>query len=373
MRIVIDARMAIAKGYGIGRYVYNLIENLAAIDRRDEFTLLVNDDFLLPIVNKASNFKLLRVNIKWLSIEEQIRIPMLLNKLRLNLFHAASFAVPVIQPCRTVAAIYDLIHMVFPEHYTWLHRLYYQIVLRQALRNAKMIITISESSKKDLLSYYDIPDNKIAIAYPAVESKFRPISDRSAIDDFKRRHGLPGHFILHVGNRKKHKNIPGLIAAYSLLNERNKESHFLVLSGPRDNETAALVGKFHVESRIIFAGDIAEDELPLIYNAADVFVFPSLYEGFGLPPLEAMACGVPVVTSNVSSLPEVVGPAGVTIDPKNSAAIALAIAQILSDANFKERLIKRGLAQAQRFSWENCARSTLKVYEKAALMKEKEF
>jgi glycosyltransferase involved in cell wall biosynthesis len=355
--------MVIGKDYGIGRYVYNLLENMIALNRQDEFTLLVNDDWLLPLVNDCPNFKLLKVGIKWLSLEEQVLIPLVLRRLRPDLFHAASFAVPLIQPCRTVVTIYDLIHLVFPGHYTLLHRFYFQVVLRWALRRAAKIITISESSRSDLVSFYGLPKGKIEIAYPAVDAKFKPL-DRGSIANFKKKRGLPDHFVLYVGNRKQHKNIPGLIAAYSKFREQDRGAHYLVLSGSADEATASLARRYRVEDRLFYAQNIADDELPLMYNSADVFVFPSLYEGFGLPALEALACGVPVIASNVSSLPEVVGDAGILVDPRDPDSLAAAIGRAANDPELARRLRERGPLRSAQFSWQKCARETLQIYRR---------
>jgi alpha-1,3-rhamnosyl/mannosyltransferase len=362
MRIVIDARMVTGKDYGIGRYVYNLLENMIVLNRQDKFTLLVNDDFLLPLVKNSSNFKLLKVGIKWLSLEEQVRIPMVVKRLRPDLFHAASFAVPLIQPCRTIVTIYDLIHLVFPEHYTWLHRFYFQVVLRQALRSVSKIITISESSKNDLISYYGLPKSKIEVVFPAVEDRFKPIADRGVIAAFKKKHGLPEHFVLYVGNRKKHKNLSGLLAAYARFCEQDKGPHYLVLSGPKEEVTAALARRYRIEDRLVYAQKFADDELPLMYNSADIFVFPSFYEGFGLPVLEAMACGLPVITSNVSSLPEVAGDAGILVDPYDVAGLAAVIKRVVSDPALAQSMREKGLRQAGGFSWQRCAGETLALY-----------
>ncbi len=361
MRIVIDARMVASKNYGIGRYMYNLIENLIPLASRDEFTLLVNDDFLRPLVGRAPNFELLNVNIKWLSLAEQFRLPRVLGRLRPDLFHAASFAVPLVQPCRTVATIYDLIHLVFPEHYTLLHRLYFRLVLPRALRRAAKVITISRCSRGDLVSYYGLPENKIAIVYPAVEEKFRPAGDRRALADFKRRHRLPDRFVLYVGNRKRHKNLAGLLAAFAKLGPEAR-SHRLVLSGRPDEATALLAGRYGIADRLAYAPDVSDDELPLLYGAADVFVFPSLYEGFGLPPLEALACGTPTVVSNTSALPEVVGAAALQADPCDPDGLAAAIGRVLSDGDLARRLRELGPRRAAEFSWRKCAEETLAVY-----------
>jgi len=363
MQVVIDARMVDSKGFGLGRYVYNLLKNLIKIDQANQYTLLVNDDFLAPLVANASNFNLLKVNIPWLSVFEQIKIPWVIRKLKPDLFHATSFSAPMLQPYPTIVTICDLIHLVFPEHYSLLHKFYFKFFLKKVLNKAKRVITISECSKRDIISHYNIPQEKVTVTYLAVEESFQPIGEQDKINDFKQRMGLPKRFILYVGTRKKHKNIAGLIKAYSLL---PREDCFLVLSGSMDQALLDLIKKYKVEDRVVCIGKIEDSELPLLYNAADLFVFPSRYEGFGLPPLEAMACGVPVVTSNAASLPEVVGDAARLVDPDNSKEMAMAMSKVLNQENLRKELIQKGIMRARLFSWEKCARETLNLYKEAS-------
>jgi glycosyltransferase involved in cell wall biosynthesis len=366
MHVLIDARMAGSTQFGIGRYVINLIKNLPKIDKELRLSILVNDDFFLKTDEQTGYFTVIKANIKWLSISEQLYIPSIIRKIKPDVFHAPSFAVPVIQPCPTVVTIHDLIHLLFPEHYSLLHKAYYGFFLKTALKNAARIITVSQSSKKDLLSHYNIPDAKIEVTYEGVEDSFRPIHDKNRLNLFKNKYHLPDQFILYVGNRKKHKNLERLVEAYSKFRKQDESRHYLVLSGLKDKNVERLAFKHKVKEWVVFSGHVDEEEMPLLYNSANLFVFPSLYEGFGLPPLEALACGVPVITSNAASLPEIIGGAGMLVCPQNSEEIAAAMSKVLSDKVLRKELIEKGMAQAGLFSWEECARKTLMVYRRAA-------
>ncbi|MBU0672795.1 MAG: glycosyltransferase family 4 protein, partial [Candidatus Margulisbacteria bacterium] len=291
MKILLDARMVVAKDFGMGRYLYNLLKELANIDQENDYVIMVNDDYLADLLKPAKNFRLLKVGLKWLGLMEQFRLPGIIKKVQPDIFHAGSFVVPLVQPCPTIATIYDLIHVRYPKRYFWLHSIYYNLVLRKALMTVKRIITISEFSKNDLVAFYKLPKELIRVAYPAVEEAFCQIKDRALVDSFRQQRGLPERFILYVGNRKKHKNLLCLLTAYSKLATGRQLDHKLVLSGPEDNETKAFLKRYNIEGGVIFAGMVRDSDLALLYNAADLFVFPSLFEGFGLPPLEAMACG----------------------------------------------------------------------------------
>lgn len=365
MRILIDARMVTARNFGIGRYVYNLLAALLELDRANSYSLIVNDDYLADLVKSAPNFSLIKAKARWLSLREQFEIPRIVKRVRPDLFHAASFVVPFVQSCPTVATIYDLIHVIFPEHYSLLHKIYYNLFLKMTIKKVCRLITISESSRNDIAEYYGYPADRISIAYPAVGPLFRPVDDQAAISAFRSKYDLPDKLILYVGNRKKHKNVAGLVKAYALLPDRIKAQYALVLSGTSDPALDDLARGQKVADRVRYLGNIPDEELPLAYNAAELFVFPTLYEGFGMPPLEAMACGIPVVTSNVASIPEVVGDAAVLVDPTKTSQLADAMARVLGNNELKAQLRSRALEQAERFTWKACAQNTLKAYQEA--------
>jgi glycosyltransferase involved in cell wall biosynthesis len=243
-------------------------------------------------------------------------------------------------------------------------------MLKAVTRKASEIIVDSYSTQKDLLSALDIAKDKISVIYPAIGDAFHPVGDQKHIESVRERYGLPVKYILYVGPWKPHKNIGRLIKAFYQVRRDSKLPHKLVIGGetdPRFSEGPRLASQLGLREEIIFPGYIRDEDLPCVYCGADIFVFPSLYEGFGLPPLEAMACGTPVVTSNVSALPEVTGNAAVLVNPYKVVEIAEAIYKVLSNDSLRDTLRRKGLERAKEFSYEEFARKTLKVYEKALM------
>ncbi|MFC1568318.1 glycosyltransferase family 4 protein [Candidatus Margulisiibacteriota bacterium] len=365
MHVLIDARMATSKKFGFGRYVHNLLKQFTLLDQQDRFTFLVNDLALAEWGKIAPNIDFHKVDIKWLSVSEQLWLPLVIRKIRPDVFFSPTFIAPVVQPCPTVIAIHDLMHVIFSKHYFIFHKIYYGLFLRSAAKNAKMLITKSGNSKRDIMRYYGIPEEKIVIIPDGVEAEFKPIRDVERIKAFRQKLDLPPKFILFVGARKVNKNIEGILAAYSVFCGQNSQ-YSLVLSGNQDAKTSALAKKYRIEDKIAYIGEIEEADLPLLYNSADLFLSPSLYEGFGLPHLEAMACGLPVIASNASSLPEVVGDAGILVDPRRPDDIAAAMVRVLGDKELKDDLVRKGLERAKKFSWEISASGTLDVCRNAS-------
>lgn len=365
MHILIDARMAVSKKFGFGRYVYNLLEQFGRLAPRDRFTFLVRDDFLSGPAAAAGNASLYRTNLKWLSIVEQFALPGLIRKISPDVFFSPTFIAPVIQPRPTVISVHDLMHVVFSDHYSFVHKLYYGWVLRRALKKTKAVITKSESSKRDLIKYYGLPESKIVIVHDGVESHFQPVEDEDRISALKKKYGLPDNFLLFIGGFKVNKNIEGILKALNLLGGERK------LVAVSDNNAAIrlLAEKYNIAGKLVCLESVAENDLPLLYNAADLFVSPSLYEGFGLPHLEAMACGTPVVAANASSLPEIVGDAGILVDPNVPEEIAAAMKKILGDEGLRQEMYNKGVARARLFRWDACARQTLAVCRQAGGVK----
>jgi glycosyltransferase involved in cell wall biosynthesis len=249
---------------------------------------------------------------------------------------------------------------LFPRKLVW----FYKLMVKR-LQRAEVIITISEFSKKDIIAYTGIPASRVRVIYLGVESHFAPLTSQPALADILSRYELkPKQFVLYVGNTMPHKNVRRTAEAVKIVRCKYP-GIVLAVAGARDRYRADLekaVMDMGVSDGVRFLGPIPEDELPLLYNAAAVFIFPSLYEGFGLPVLEAMACGTPVVTSNAASLPEVVGDAAITIDPRSSEAIATAVQSVLEDPCLAAELSRRGVERARGFSWKRAAEQHLSVY-----------
>ena len=293
-----------------------------------------------------------------------------------DLFHATEHLLPRFSKVRTVFTLHDLIFLFHPETHKPLNRWFLTLMMPRFLRAADAIIAVSECTRRDAIRFYGITEEKITVIYEGVSPRFRPASPE-AVRAVREKYSLPEHFILYVGTIEPRKNLTALLEAFH---------HFLAtcssLSAPCDLRPATcdlrlvIVGKkgwlyesfFHrlrelgLDDRVIFTGYVPDEDLPAIYSAADLFVFPSLYEGFGLPVLEAMACGVPVVCSNTSSLPEVAGDAALLVDPTDVRALAGAMERVLMDKHLRAELRAKGLERAERFTWEGAARETLEVY-----------
>jgi glycosyltransferase involved in cell wall biosynthesis len=362
MKIAIDARPAEKERFGIAKYTYELIMALKDIPTGHDYVLLVNTNKLADFVVQQKNFRLYKIKSKWLGLGEQFEIPLALKKIRPDVFHATSFVVPVWQVVPTIVTIHDLIHLIFPEHYGLKHKIYFRLILKSILSRTQKIIAVSKSTKRDLINWYGIENQKIVVIYHGVSNQFRPIDDPRQIDIFKRQHSLPERFILYIGNRKRHKNLKGLFRAFANFKKFDKDQYYLVISGEQDHETEKLAGESGVKDWLVYTGKVLENELPLLYNSASLFVFLSLYEGFGLPPLEAMACGVPVIASNVSSLPEVVGEGGILVNPMETEQVGRLMQNVLTNSSLAEELKIKGLRQAANFTWEKCAMQTLEAY-----------
>jgi len=239
---------------------------------------------------------------------------------------------------------------------------------RRSTRRARRVITISESTKRDAVRLLNLDANKIDVAVPGVDAEFYQPIDTAALENFRRTKNLPEHFVLFIGTREPRKNIPTLLCAFAAAKRRMNFPHRLVLAGGRgwmDDEIPRVLQETGLTGEVILPGFVPHDELPYWYRAADCFVYPSQYEGFGMPALEALASGTPVITSDISSLPEAVGEAALLIDPKSSEEIADALVRVLSDASLRQQMSTRGLEHARQFSWTRTAQVTAGSYRRA--------
>jgi glycosyltransferase involved in cell wall biosynthesis len=266
-------------------------------------------------------------------------------------------------PCgyRNVITVCDMTPLLFPGSHGRMNVWHHRFVLPVILRRADRVITISDCSKRDIVRLCGIPEEKVVVTPLAADPAFRPDPEGTAGSAVT---GLPRPYILNVGTLEPRKNLEGLLRAFGAA-KREGLPHTLVVTGARGwgrSRLAAIVEELRLEESVVFTGFVDDHDLPHLYAGADFFVYPSLYEGFGLPPLEAMACGTPVITSNVSSLPEVTGEAALLVDPRSVTDLAAAMVRLAGDASLRETLRERGLARARLFSWERTAAETLTVY-----------
>jgi glycosyltransferase involved in cell wall biosynthesis len=269
----------------------------------------------------------------------------------------------------SVSTIQDISYASFPETYTRGKVAYNEITARLAAARADRIITVSDNTKREVMRYLKVPEDKIRVVYSAVDGIFRPVASAADLQEVKRRFDLPDRIILYIGSLNPRKNLVTLIRAYAALKRRGDLPHKLVLVGPsewKSDPVFQTVRELGLESEVLLPGSMQGLDLVRLYNVADLFAFPSLHEGFGFPPLEALACGTPVVCSNSASLPEVVGDAALMVEARDVEGLAGAMARVLTDPDLARELRSRGLERAKLFSWEKTARETLQVYEEVA-------
>lgn len=368
MRIGLDGRYVRDDFPGIGRYVYNLARALPAIASDIEFVLfhdpkVSNTRYDIEALRR-SNLTFIPTDAPIRSLAEQIRLLGLARRLSLDVFHAPYYITAYYMPCRQVVTIYDVISARYPEYLpSPAMRLVFELTTRLALRVADQVLTLSDASRQDLVTLYGIDPDRITVTPLAAGPKFRPADGRT-VDELRGRLRLPDRYVLYVGINKPHKNLVRLIEAWAQVTESNDRGYHLVVAGredprfPEARERAAALGL----DSVVFLGAVAEQDLPALYSGAELFVYPSLYEGFGLPVIEAMACGIPVACSDVSSLPEVAGDAAILFHPLDVDAMAASIRRVLQDGGLQATLGMDGLEQAGRFSWERTAQLTLKAY-----------
>jgi glycosyltransferase involved in cell wall biosynthesis len=368
VRIGIDARKL--HDFGIGTYIRNLLRHLARLDRNTEFVVLARPADCKGLGSLGENFRAVPELAANYSVAEQIRIPFALRREGVTLFHAPHYVLPPLVTCRSVVTIHDCIHLMFPQYLpSRLALTYARASITLASRRATRVLTVSESSKRDILRFVDVPAEKIDVIYNAYDERFGVEPREEDVIRVRERYQLHDEFVLYAGNVKPHKNLERLIQAFDLVRKRGLEHLKLVLIGDEISRYAALRRAVHshqLHKYVRFLGYLPEETLAVMYRLAGVFVFPSLYEGFGLPPLEAMASGTPVVTSNISSLPEVAGDAAVLVDPYRPEAIADGIERVLCDETLRRDLRAKGLARAQQFSWEASVTRVREIYGEVA-------
>jgi glycosyltransferase involved in cell wall biosynthesis len=367
MRVAIDTRKI--HDFGIGTYIRNLLRQLARIDRDTEYVLLCREPDLGIAAQLGPNFRSVREPSPNYSLREQVHVPWVLRRERPDVYHAPHYVLPPAVRCRSVVTIHDCIHLMFPQYLpNRAAYAYARASMWAAARRSDRILTVSEASKRDILSLFNIKPEKIVVVYNAIDEHFSAAPSEEHVARIRERYQLDHKFVLYVGNIKPHKNLVRLIEAFSDLRRTHDDLKLLII-GDEISKLPALrraVHRHKLHKYVRFLGYLKDDTLTVLYRLASVFVFPSLYEGFGLPPLEAMASGTPVVTSNVSSLPEVTGDAAVLVDPYDVDSIGNGIRRILDDPQLAEELRIKGLKRAREFSWERSVEKTQRVYREVA-------
>ena len=347
-----------ARMHGIARYVFHLLQILKSQDTQHQFVAFVAADSPLKKLRWPQHISLVTYKAPWISFREQLTLPLVLRRYQIDLFHATSFVAPYVCPCPLVMTIHDLNHLVLPQFYTPLHLIYYRFFVKRCIRHSRYLLTVSNFSKSENVRNLKIDPAKIFVTYNGVSEHYKEEGGAGYLDYIRDLYELPEQFIFCLSNNKPHKNIHQLVRAYCFSNLKTP----LVLACPVDASLIRLAEGFGKKHQIYFSKYIAEEHLPGVYSLARFFVYPSTYEGFGLPPLEALACGVPVVVARSASLPEVVGRYAYFVDPYDYQDMAkmLEHASGQSDLGLKSRHAR--VLHARSFSWKTMAQRTLDVY-----------
>jgi glycosyltransferase involved in cell wall biosynthesis len=383
VRVAIDYTAAINQSAGIGRFVRSLVHALAEIDEVNHYLLIYaapdgSCDLGSDLESRfpsARNFsrRQLRLSQRYLDIlwhRLQLPVPVSLVTGPVDIYHSPDFVLPPTGGARSLLTVHDLAFLLQPECAEASLREYLERTVPRSVRRADFVVADSENTRNDVICLLGVPAERVAVVPGGVDPSFAPVEDACRLRALREQLGVgEAPFILALGVIEPRKNLGLLFDAYRILRDRHDLPHLLVVVGRRGwlwEDTIEHAERSPYAADIRFVGFVPDGDLPALYSAASVFAFPSLYEGFGLPPLEAMACGTPVVSSSSSSLPEVVGEAGLLIDPRDPESLASALERLLLDERLRAEYRRRGLAQAAMFTWQAAARTLLGVYERLA-------
>jgi glycosyltransferase involved in cell wall biosynthesis len=369
VKIAIDVRKW--RDFGIGTYVRNLVRHLARLDHETTYFLFCHETDEATLRDLAENFVPVVDSSAGYGVREHLSIPLKLRRLGAELLHSPHYVRPLLCTIPSVVTIHDCIHLLFPQYLpnrmAWRYARY---MMGSAIRHSAVVFTVSQASRADILRFYPWADpDKVHVVPNAIDTELLERPGDEEMERVRERYQIRGRFVLFAGNVKPHKNLERLIRAFALVREQGGNDDLqLLLIGDDVSRYGALrraVERTGLRQDVRFFGFVPPRTLAALYRMAAVFAFPSLYEGFGLPPLEAMSCGTPVVTSRMSALPEVVDEAALLVDPYQVDDIALGIARVLGDDGLRGRLVEKGLARARSFSWERSVRAIHAGYLKA--------
>lgn len=381
-RIGIDARFYGPIGKGLGRYTQEIVDNIIKLDQENEYVIFLRRENYSEFTFNTPKIKKVLADVRWYSLAEQIIMPYYIWREHLDLMHFPHFNVPIFCPVRFVVTIHDLILIKFPTRRATtldpviykIKNFAYKIVIFLAVKRAKKVLAVSGYTKNDIIKQFKLKPEKIIVTHEGVADLSD--GDINAIDPeaLLKKYNIAKPYLLYVGNAYPHKNLEGLVKVFVELHKNfpdlpQHQNHWcrglkLILVGKEDyfyhrlKQSAKNFSEF-----VIFPGYAPDNDLKILYQNALAYVFPSFYEGFGLPPLEAMAHGLPVISSDKTSLPEVLGDAAVYFNPENETEMKIKIEQVVKDENLRQDLIKRGLEQVKKYSWQDCAKKTLEVYK----------
>jgi len=375
MRICYDARTIVDLQTGLGNYTFHILKYLLKIDTENNYTVLINhslrkDHPVLKLGQKNLYKKFVR--IPEVSFQQQYLIPLKLLQERPDIYHYPNFDLPVLQPFNSVFTVHDLTYMKHKHLYykgRWLKNYYTERIMRAGVKKAKKIIACSQNTKRDLVEMFKVSANKVVVIYHALDEEFLNGANNyeenlSHLSIQKKVNGQ--QYFLFIGQLRPHKNIVRIIKSFAKFKEKIPNGFKLIIGGNsylNYKEPEKTVAEFGLTKDVCFLGYVEENEIISLYRNAACFVFPSLYEGFGIPILESMAVETPVITSNISSMPEIAGEAAITVNPYSIDEIAAAMTAIVENKQLQQNLVEKGLKRVAEFSWQRAAEKTLKVYE----------
>jgi glycosyltransferase involved in cell wall biosynthesis len=369
MNVGILSWMIDRKRTGVNNYLYNLIKNMIVNGKADEISLIHYEKSDDPIYSKVND---IIIPEKPLKLTSALGIPQAVKNADIDILHVPVHWYNQITPfvfnrkIKKVLTVHDLTPILFPEMHTRETNLTWRSSFKFIKNKTNIMICVSESTKTDCVKLLNIPEKRLRVIPLSADEQYKPLKNKKQIhDELKQEYNIDFPFILFVGTLEKRKNVPTLIKSFYKL-KKSKVDHKLVVVGGKGwkyTKIFDLIEELNLKNEVIFTDYVSDEYLVKLYNAADLFVYPSLYEGFGLPPLEAMACGCPVITSNTSSLPEVVGDAGIMIDPNDINSLTESMLKILTNNQLREEMSKKSLERAKMFSWKKTAKETWNVYE----------
>ena len=373
MRIAIDGSAIPRQMAGAGVYTYQLVRALAETADTHRLIVFARPGLFDDLAAQRPRLRVIHVDpasraarLVW----EQTTLPPLLRRLRIDVLHSPHHHTPLAAEQRRVVTFHDVTFLLLPQRYPPARRLYLEVVTRASARAADAIITPSQAVRHDVIDRLGVPGERIVAIPEAAGPQYAPIEGEEALNRLRWRYRLPSRYILSVGSLEPGKNRARLIRACARLRRAGIDCPLVVAGQPawRYEGELELVRRLGLDQQVRFLGYVPDGDMPTLYGGATLLAFPSLYEGFGLPVLEAMACGTPVVTANVSALAEVAADAALLVDPRDVAALAEAMGRVLSEGELRADLRARGLARAKQFSWQRAARETLSLYEVVAAM-----
>jgi glycosyltransferase involved in cell wall biosynthesis len=376
MRIGIEAqRLFRPHKHGMDRVALELIKNLQVIDKENEYFIFVRPDTDNDVIENTSNFKIIQISGGLYPLWEQYTLPKVVKKHRCDILHCTSNTAPFSNDTPLITTLHDIIFMedsvtslLFNKSsfYQKLGNLYRRFVVKSVVSNSRRLLTVSNFEKSNISQYFKLDDKSIRTVYNGVNEKFKVCQDQEFIDEVQSKFGLPEYYFLHIANRDPRKNTKKVLEAFNEYKDTEGQNPKLLLVGCRDIDLKIMLNDIqnqNLHDHVILTGYVSDEELPILYQLSQLFLFPSLREGFGIPIIEAMASGVPVITSNTSSMPEVAGDAAHLINPNNSLEISEGMEIIQSNKNYKNTLIERGFRRSKLFSWNKMARIVLEEYE----------